>query len=80
MFVVEDAAAAIIAKPEIALAIGRLLARRLEALTGYLADIKRQYAGTGGHLELMDKVLGELISMRPRSIDLGSERSDVPDY
>jgi len=78
--VIEDAAATIAATPALAIAIGRLLARRLQAVTSYLADIRRQYADADGHLAMMDKVLGELISTRPRSLDLGSERPDVPDY
>jgi hypothetical protein len=29
---------------------------------------------------MMDEVLSELMSMRPTSVEPGSERSDVPDY
>jgi CRP/FNR family transcriptional regulator, cyclic AMP receptor protein len=80
VIVVEEAAAMVTSSPELALAIARLLARRLQAVTSYLGDIKRQYAGADGHLAMMDQVLSELIAMRPRSIEPGSERSDVPDY
>jgi hypothetical protein len=61
-------------------AIAQLLARRLTALTAYLVDIKRQYADSNSHLALMDQVLGNLIATHPSAANLGSERSDVPDY
>jgi CRP/FNR family transcriptional regulator, cyclic AMP receptor protein len=67
--------------PELTLAIAQLLARRLLAVTAYLVDIKRQYAGNDGHLSLMDRVLGDLVStVSPVTMPLGSERQDVPDY
>jgi CRP/FNR family transcriptional regulator, cyclic AMP receptor protein len=80
VLVVEDAAASVAENPELTLAIARLLARRLQAVTSYLGDLKRQYADLDGHLSMMDTVLSELTSMRPREIEAGSERDDVPDY
>ena len=63
------------------LAIAQLLARRLQALTAYLVDIKRQYAGADSHLALMDQVLANLITMQSTaSLAPGSERPDVPEY
>jgi CRP-like cAMP-binding protein len=78
--VVENASAAVQRWPELTYAIAQLLARRLSAVTGYLVDIKRQYADSDTHLGLMDQVLGNLMAMNPSSIKPGSERSDVPDY
>jgi CRP/FNR family transcriptional regulator, cyclic AMP receptor protein len=78
--VIEDPAAALTAEPELVLAIARLLAHRLRAVTSYLADLKRQYGGAGGHLALMDQVLSELTAIRTASLPPGSEREDVPDY
>lgn len=78
--VVADAATAVADDPQLTLAIARLLARRLQAVTSYLGDLKRQYADTDGHLSMMDTVLSELSAMRPRVIEGGSERDDVPDY
>lgn len=78
--VIEDAAAALRAQPELMLAMAQLLARRLSAVTAYLVDIKRQYADTDTHLGLMDKVLSSLMAMNPATHEAGSERSDVPDY
>jgi CRP/FNR family transcriptional regulator, cyclic AMP receptor protein len=80
VIVVDDASASIAVNPELTLAIARLLARRLQAVTTYLGDLKRQYADTDGHLGMMDQVLGELTSMRPRAIEPGSERGGMPDY
>lgn len=80
-YVIPDAARAIEERPALALAIARLLARRLNAVTTYLADIKRQYGGEDGHLGMMDEVLSELLTMRGASnVRPGSEREDVPDY
>jgi CRP/FNR family transcriptional regulator, cyclic AMP receptor protein len=78
--VIEDPAAALTADPQLVLAIARLLAHRLRASTSYLADLKQQYGGAGGHLALMDQVLSELTAMRTTSLAPGSEREDVPDY
>jgi CRP/FNR family cyclic AMP-dependent transcriptional regulator len=40
--------------------VAELLANRLDALTGYLADVKRQYEGHD-HLEMVDGVLDTLM-------------------
>jgi len=78
--VVDHASASVQRWPELTYAIAQLLARRLSAVTGYLVDIKRQYADSNTHLALMDQVLGNLMAMNPTAIKPGSERSDVPDY
>jgi CRP-like cAMP-binding protein len=78
--VIASASDAVRTRPDLTLAIARLLARRLGAVTAYLVDIKRQYAGSGTHLGLMDQVLGQLVVMNPNKVEPGSERSDVPDY
>jgi CRP/FNR family transcriptional regulator, cyclic AMP receptor protein len=80
VYTVENASAAVKSRPELTYAIAQLLARRLQAVTSYLVDIKRQYADSDTHLGLMDKVLSNLISMQPGTTGPGSERSDVPDY
>ena len=78
--VVENASSAVRQRPELTYAIAQLLARRLSALTAYMVDIKRQYAGSNTHLTLMDQVLGSLSAMQPMEIEPGSRRKDVPDY
>lgn len=64
-------------------AIAMLLARRLQAVTAYLVDIKRQYGEGDTHLALMDQVLANLMTLQARkgsALTPGSERADVPDY
>jgi len=78
-FVVDDAAGAIAERPALALAIARLLARRLHAMTTYLVDIKNQYADQPGHLGMMHEVLSGLMNVRPNRVEPGSARHDVPD-
>jgi len=78
--VIDHASTVVRSRPELTLAVAQVLARRLVALTGYLVDLKRQYAGTNTHLALMDRVLAELATSNDEKIELGSERSDVPDY
>lgn len=77
--VIDDAATALLDRPELLLAVARLLARRLDAVTGYLGDLKRQYADAEGHLGMMDEVLSALVSIRSTAMHAGSERSDVPE-
>lgn len=78
--VLDDAQAGLRRNPELTFAVAQLLARRLQAVTAYLVDIKCQYADTDSHLGLMDQVLAHLIEMQPTNTRSGSERSDVPDY
>jgi CRP-like cAMP-binding protein len=66
--------------PAILLGVARLLAARLHAMTGYVVDLRNQYADEDTHLGLMAEVLSELTSVRPSGISPGSARSDVPDY
>lgn len=78
--VIDDASTVVRSRAELTLAVAQVLARRLSAVTGYLVDIKRQYAGTNTHLALMDRVLAELTTSNDQSDIIGSERLDVPDY
>ncbi|KQP18214.1 Crp/Fnr family transcriptional regulator [Pseudorhodoferax sp. Leaf267] len=79
--VIEQAEAAVQRDPALTLLIAQLLARRLQAVTAYLVDIRQQYADTNTHLALMDQVLARLMEMQPgRGLPPGSERADVPDY
>lgn len=81
VYVIETASRQVRRNAELTLAIAQLLARRLVAVSAYLVDIKHQYAGTDGHLSVMDRVLGDLVStVSPSAVALGSERADVPDY
>jgi CRP-like cAMP-binding protein len=68
------AASSITGSPELLLAMARLLAARLQAMTGYLVDLREQYADSDGHLSVMADVLSELTAARPLSITPGSTR------
>ncbi|MBA3745353.1 Crp/Fnr family transcriptional regulator [Sporichthya sp.] len=68
------AADAIRSNPDLLLGVARLLAARLQAMTGYLADLRTQYADSEDHLSLMADVLSELTAARPTSIAPGSTR------
>ena len=46
-----DAASFLNEQPAVALLIARLLAQRVNVATTYLADLMKQYAGHGTHLE-----------------------------
>ena len=52
--------------PRACLYVAELLAGRLDALTRYLADVKRQYEGHD-HLGMVDRVLETLLH-RPRKV------------
>lgn len=78
--VLDAAAGTATRDPALMLAIAQLLARRLQAVTTYLADIKRQYADTDTHLAVMDQVLARLMELQPAAVAPGSERHDTPDY
>ena len=64
--------------PSLALELARQLAARLHRLTAYLGDVRTQFAGSEGHLGMVDTVLGRLASRPAVEIDPGSDRS--PDY
>lgn len=70
------AASAATANPDLLLGMARLLAARLHAMTGYLVDLREQYADSGGHLSVMADVLSELTAARPVKITPGSARDD----
>jgi CRP/FNR family cyclic AMP-dependent transcriptional regulator len=81
LLVVDHASAAVAGNAALTHAVARLLARRLQAVTSYLVDLKRQYADTDTHLALMDQVLADLMAAQARTLERpGSERGDVPPY
>ena len=62
------------------LALARLLAVRLHAMTTYLADLKQQYSDHEGGLGMVDVVLGRLMRTPGTRSQLGSERDPDPEY
>jgi CRP-like cAMP-binding protein len=78
LFEIEDAAAFLKAQPTVALLIARLLAQRLNVATTYLADLMKQYAGHGTHLEMVGEVLQSMINLPPQQVAPGSDRESDP--
>lgn len=78
--VIEDAAALLEDDRELALALARLLASRLQAMTTYLADLKHQYGDHEGGLGMIDVVLGSLMRGHEAHSEFGSERDPDPQY
>lgn len=64
--VVEDPAGFLLNRPEISVHVARLLARRLNAVTTYLVDLKRQYQDREDHLGMVDEVLESLLQLQAR--------------
>jgi CRP-like cAMP-binding protein len=78
--VADDASRRIAEEPGLAIALARVLAQRLQLMTGYLADLKRQYAGHEGGLAMIDTVLGTLMRADPAPTRLRSERDPDPEF
>ena len=78
LFEIEDAAAFLKAQPAVALLIAQLLAQRLNVATTYLADLMKQYAGHGTHLEMVGEILQSMISLPPQQVSPGSDRQSDP--
>jgi CRP/FNR family cyclic AMP-dependent transcriptional regulator len=74
----EDATTFLRQHPEIAFYLARLLARRLNAATTYLVDVKRQYEGHGDHLGMVGEVLEALTVQQAREFTPGPDRADDP--
>jgi CRP/FNR family transcriptional regulator, cyclic AMP receptor protein len=72
--VIEDAQAFLRDHPSLSWLVAKLLAGRLNAATSYLADLMRQYAGYGDHLEMVSDVLASLLHEQRREIKRGSAR------
>lgn len=71
---IADANAFLAGHPEFAALIARLLARRLNAATTYLTDLKRQFAASGDHWSMVGEVLESLIHQQDEDFQPGSDR------
>ena len=60
-YVIEDAISFLGGQPEIALYVATLLARRLYYTTSYLVDLQQQSEGKREDLDLVDKILAQLV-------------------
>lgn len=77
-YVVDDAAAFLLAHPDFAHAISRLLAQRLHTVTSYLADLKAQFSDHHDHLAMVDEVLVSLLHQQDDGFSPGSDRCPDP--
>ena len=76
--VADDPHTLLTSRPELALGLARLLARRLHFVTTYLVDLKRQFEDHGGHLSMVDDVLGSLVHHQEPDTSAGSDRCPDP--
>ncbi|HEY0920793.1 Crp/Fnr family transcriptional regulator [Devosia sp.] len=60
-YVIEDAIGFFQSRPEIAIYVATLLARRLYYTTSYLVDLQQQAAGKREDLDLVDAILAQLV-------------------
>jgi CRP-like cAMP-binding protein len=67
-------------RPGVALAVATMLARRLDALTRYLVDIRGQYSDRDDHLGIVDVVLESLSHHQGAAPDPGSDREREAPY
>lgn len=74
----ENAAEFLQLSPQVALAIARLLAKRLQAMTTYLVDLKNQFEDHGDHLAMVDAVLETLVHHQDEEHSPGSDRDPDP--
>jgi CRP/FNR family transcriptional regulator, cyclic AMP receptor protein len=76
---IDDARNRLTSDPDFVVVLARLLARRVDTMTAYLADLRRQYADHDGGLGMIDEVLASLSHSAPLDIEPGSEREpDAP--
>lgn len=73
-YLVEDGAAFLERHPDVAVALARLLAQRLQGVTSYLVDLKRQFEQEASHLGMVDEILEALVHDQPRAFTPGSDR------
>ena len=76
--VADDPVGFLHAHPAIALEVARLLSRRLDLVTCYLADVKEQFADRDDHLSMVDEVLDSLVHHQEPPSDPGSDRHPDP--
>ena len=79
IYAFDDANAYLRSDPEISLTVARVLAQRLNTVTTYLVDIKRQYASHSNHLGMVSEVLASLVYQQRAAFTPGSDRQPDPD-
>lgn len=77
-FAFDDADAYLKSDPTVSLTVARILAQRLNTVTTYLVDIKRQYANQSNHLGMVSDVLASLVYQQRAEFQPGSDRQPDP--
>ncbi len=72
--VVEHAEAFLQSHSKVNYHLSKLLAQRLQGVTGYLVDLKKQFADQGNHLAMVDNVLESLVHQQSEEFSPGSDR------
>ena len=67
-------------RPGVALEVLRTTASRLDGMTQYLVDVKRQYADEDGHLGMVDRILDSLLHHQSPAASPGSQRDPEPGH
>ena len=68
------------AYPEHVIAMARGVATRLDLISGYLRDLREQYADRADHLGMITSVLQALLTHQGETIEPGSEREREAPY
>jgi CRP/FNR family cyclic AMP-dependent transcriptional regulator len=76
----DDAASFMRSQPDFAMEIASILAKRLDVITRYLADLRNQYADRTDHLGVVDAVLESLLQHQGNGVQAGSERETEAPY
>jgi CRP/FNR family transcriptional regulator, cyclic AMP receptor protein len=77
-YLVDDVDGFLRSAPQVLHHIAALLALRLQLVTGYLADLKRQYAERSDHLGMVDEVLETLLHQQRQEIIAGPDQGSDP--
>lgn len=63
-YVAEDAEAYLQSSPEVMLHIAKSLAKKIDFMSAYLSDLKKQYSGQDDHLGMVGDVLDSLLNAK----------------
>lgn len=72
--VTDEGEAFLRSNPDISYALARMLAQRLNGVSGYLVDLKRQFEDEQGHLGMVDDILETLLHEQTQEFTPGSDR------
>lgn len=73
-YVVEEAVEFLRSHPDLSFQLASLLARKLNSITSYLADLKQQFHDRDDHLGMVDEVLASLLHEQVEELEPGSAR------